>query len=80
VTPADLLRILTVNGAKLMGWDADKGTVEAGKHADLIAVSSNPLTSPETLNQVSFVMKRGVVYKEDGQFVWSVPTVIKSGE
>ncbi len=73
ISPADLLRILTVNGARLMGWEEDKGTVSTGKHADLIAVSGNPLDDPLVLKTVSFVMKRGVVYKRDGVFGWSVP-------
>ena len=80
VTAADLLRILTINGATLMGWDADKGTVEPGKHADLIAMKGNPLDDPNALREVSFVMKRGAVYKQDGQFVWKVPTVINAVE
>ncbi|MFT5516903.1 MAG: imidazolonepropionase-like amidohydrolase, partial [Rhodothermales bacterium] len=73
ISPADLLRILTVNGARLMGWDENKGTVSMGKHADLIAVSGNPLDDPHVLKTVSFVMKRGVVYKRDGVFGWTVP-------
>lgn len=76
VTPTDLLRILTINGARLMDWDADKGTVETGKLADLIALPGNPLTDPDVLKNVSFVMKRGVVYKYGGRFTWEVPTTI----
>lgn len=76
VTPADLLRILTINGARLMDLDADKGTVAVGKHADLIALPGNPLDDPNVLKTVSFVMKRGAVYKRDGQFVWAVPDTI----
>ena len=80
ITNADLLRIMTINGAKLMGWDADKGTVSVGKHADLIALSGNPLEDPQVLRDVSFVMKRGAVYKKDGMFVWQVPKVIDAKE
>ncbi|MEM8485364.1 MAG: amidohydrolase family protein [Bacteroidota bacterium] len=76
VSNADLLRIMTINGATLMGWEADKGTLAVGKHADIIAMSGNPLEDPNALRSVSFVMKRGQVYKHDGQFVWQVPTVI----
>lgn len=80
VSPADLLRILTINGATLMGWESDKGTLEVGKHADLIALSENPLDNPETLKEVHFVMKRGEVYKQAGQFVWEIPTKINAVE
>ncbi len=79
-THADLLRMLTLNGARLMGLDADKGTVAIGKHADLIAVSGNPLEDPQVLKNVSFVMKRGAVYKQDGRFVWEVPKTINAVE
>lgn len=80
VTPADLLRILTINGARLMGLNTDKGTVAAGKMADLIALPGNPLDDPNVLKNVSFVMKRGAVYKQDGQFVWTVPATINAVE
>ena len=71
---------MTINGARLMDWDDDKGTVTVGKHADLIALSSNPLENPEALLDVHFVMKRGYVYKQDGRFVWEVPAVIEATE
>lgn len=80
VSPADLLRIMTINGARLMDWDDDKGTVTIGKHADLIALSANPLDDPDALLDVHFVMKRGDVYKQDGRFVWEVPDVIEATE
>jgi imidazolonepropionase-like amidohydrolase len=47
---------------------ADIGTIEAGKRADLIAVASNPLNDIRQLEGVLFVMKDGVVVKnETGQ-------------
>jgi imidazolonepropionase-like amidohydrolase len=39
--------------------------VEAGKWADLVAVSGNPLTDIKEVEQVKFVMKAGVVYKNE---------------
>ncbi len=71
---------MTINGAELMDWDTDKGTVAVGKHADLIALSANPLEDPNALLDVHFVMKRGGVYKQDGRFVWEVPAVIEATE
>jgi imidazolonepropionase-like amidohydrolase len=45
---------------------ADKiGTLEAGKHADIIAVDGNPLRDITELEDVDFVMKGGVVYKQE---------------
>ena len=43
----------------------DVGTLEAGKYADLIAVTSNPLDKIEVLEHVGFVMKGGKVYKDE---------------
>lgn len=77
ISPADLLRILTINGARLMDWQNEKGTIAVGKHADLIALPGNPLEDPQVLKEVSFVMKRGAVYKQEGRFTWEVPTVLR---
>jgi imidazolonepropionase-like amidohydrolase len=40
------------------------GTLETGKYADVIAVSSDPLQDVRALENVGFVMKGGVVYKD----------------
>ena len=53
-----------VNGAKLLGWDGQIGALEAGHLADVIAVAGDPLQDIGTLQNVSFVMKGGVVYKK----------------
>jgi imidazolonepropionase-like amidohydrolase len=39
------------------------GSVKPGKYADMIAVTSDPLTDIHILEHVSFVMKEGIVYK-----------------
>ena len=59
VIQADLL-----NGAKLLGWDGQIGALEAGYLADIIAVAGDPLQDISVLQNVSFVMKGGVVYKK----------------
>ena len=43
-----------------------KGELTAGADADIIAVKGNPLEDPAVLADVSFVMKKGVVYKKNG--------------
>jgi imidazolonepropionase-like amidohydrolase len=47
----------------LLGHDKDFGSVTAGKFADIVAVSGNPLDDISLMTKVSFVMKEGVVYK-----------------
>jgi imidazolonepropionase-like amidohydrolase len=66
MTPARALRAATVDAADLLGRSDDLGSIEAGKLADLIAVAGDPLADVEVLKDVSFVMKGGVVYKQDG--------------
>jgi imidazolonepropionase-like amidohydrolase len=45
---------------------ADQGTLEAGKIADIIATRGNPLVDIEALGKVAFVMKDGRVAKHEG--------------
>jgi imidazolonepropionase-like amidohydrolase len=64
MTPLAALQTATVNAAELMGWSAKTGTLEPGKWADLIAVDRSPIEDVRVLQDVKFVMKAGVVYKE----------------
>jgi imidazolonepropionase-like amidohydrolase len=64
MTPAQAIRAATSNAADLVGRAQDVGTVQAGKYADLIAVSADPLEDVRALENVGFVMKGGVVYKD----------------
>ncbi len=64
MTPAQAIHAATSSAADLIGRAKDVGTLEAGKYADLIAVSADPLQDVRALENVSFVMKGGVVYKD----------------
>jgi imidazolonepropionase-like amidohydrolase len=65
MTPMQAIRTATSVAADLMGWTDKAGTVEAGKWADLVAVSGDPLKDITELQRVKFVMKGGVVYKNE---------------
>jgi len=67
MAPLAALQTATVNAADLMGWSAKTGSLEAGKWADIIAVDKNPLDDVRTLQNVKFVMKAGVVYKNESK-------------
>ena len=54
----------TVNAADLIGMSDELGTIEPGKHADLIAVNGSPLENIDELLDVDFVMKGGKVFKD----------------
>ena len=63
MTPTAALQAGTVNAADLMGWSDRIGSIEPGKFADIVAVADDPLTNIKSLQNVGFVMKDGVVYK-----------------
>lgn len=65
LAPIDAIRAATTTAAELLGWQDRAGTVEAGKFADLVAVQGDPLTDITVLKQVRFVMKGGMVVKDD---------------
>ncbi|HMJ19596.1 MAG TPA: amidohydrolase family protein [Gemmatimonadaceae bacterium] len=66
LTPMAALVAGTMNGAKLLGWDARIGSLAVGKLADIVAVPGDPLTDIHATERVSFVMKGGVIYKGPG--------------
>ncbi len=64
VPAADTLRALTINAARLLGVDKERGALKPGLAADIVATPENPLDNLQTLKKVSFVMKDGVVIKQ----------------
>jgi imidazolonepropionase-like amidohydrolase len=65
MTPMQAIRAGTSVASELLGWSDTAGTVEAGKWADLVAVSGNPLKDITELQKVKFVMKGGVIFKNE---------------
>jgi len=65
MTPMQAIRSGTAVAAELLGWSDRIGSVEAGKFADLVAVSGDPLSDVTELERVKFVMKAGTVLKSD---------------
>jgi len=65
MTPMQAIRTGTVTASELLGWSDRIGTVEPGKFADLVAVSGDPLKDITELERVRFVMKGGVVMKNE---------------
>ncbi len=65
MTPMQAIRAGTSVASELLGWSETAGTVEAGKWADLVAVSGNPLKDITELQKVKFVMKSGVIFKNE---------------
>jgi imidazolonepropionase-like amidohydrolase len=65
MTPMQAIRSGTSVAAELLGWGDKAGTIEAGKWADLVAVSGDPLADITELERVKFVMKGGAVFKNE---------------
>ena len=65
MTPMQAIRSGTVVAAELLGWSDKIGTIEAGKWADIVAVSGDPLSDITELQRVKFVLKGGTIYKDD---------------
>ncbi len=64
MSPLAVLQADLLNGAKLLSWDGQIGSLEAGYLADIVAVPGDPLQDVAALQNVSFVMKGGVVFKK----------------
>jgi imidazolonepropionase-like amidohydrolase len=64
MSPLAVLQADLINGAKLLGWEGQIGSLERGYLADIVAVAGNPLQDISVLSSVTFVMKNGVVYKK----------------
>src|SRR5579862_260600 len=64
MTPLAVLQADLLNGAKLLDWEGQIGALEAGYLADIIGISGNPLQDISVVQNVSFVMKGGVIYKK----------------
>jgi len=64
MTPVQAIQTATVNAADLLGWSDRIGTLEQGKFADMIAVNGDPTKDVTLLQNPTFVMKGGVVYKQ----------------
>jgi imidazolonepropionase-like amidohydrolase len=51
---------MTLNGARILGLEADIGSVEVGKVADLVVVRGDPVSHPEAIYEAVTVFKDGV--------------------
>jgi imidazolonepropionase-like amidohydrolase len=65
VPAKDTLRAMTINAARLLGVDGERGAIRAGLAADIIATPENPRDNIQAVRKVSFVMKDGSVFKNE---------------
>jgi imidazolonepropionase-like amidohydrolase len=65
MTPMQAIRSATTVAAKAMGWEDRVGALRPGLYADLVAVAGDPLQDLRRLETIPFVMKGGVVVKDE---------------
>jgi hypothetical protein len=65
MTPREVLQAATIDGARIIGFDQDLGTLAAGKLADLVVLDRNPLDDIRHTNSVRYVMKNGELFEGD---------------
>ena len=65
--PVQAIQTATIANARLFGMDDKIGSITAGKFADIIAVSTDPIDDITALEDVDFVMKNGVVVKDNSE-------------
>jgi imidazolonepropionase-like amidohydrolase len=65
MSPMDAIKTSTIRAAEVLGWEEKIGSVEPGKFADIVAVSGDPLKDIAELQRVKFVMKSGIIYKNE---------------
>jgi imidazolonepropionase-like amidohydrolase len=63
ISPSDVLKAATINGARALGVDDRLGSVETGKLADLVVVNGNPLEDIRTSRDIELVIKNGKAYR-----------------
>ena len=68
LTPLEAIEVATHNGAKLLKIDAQTGSLEAGKAADLIIVNGDPSRNISDLRKAEIVFKDGVGYDSQKLF------------
>ncbi|HET7790974.1 MAG TPA: amidohydrolase family protein [Gemmatimonadales bacterium] len=63
LTPLEVLRAGTWDGAHAIGFEQDLGSIEPGKLADLLVLDKNPLDDIHNTNTIQWVMKNGRIYE-----------------
>ncbi len=69
MSPMQALKAATLVAADLLDQEANIGSIEVGKFADIIAVPGDPLQDISVMEKVNFVMKNGKVYVNGSQMI-----------
>jgi imidazolonepropionase-like amidohydrolase len=90
MTPHEAFRSATLHGARYLGLDADLGSIESGKLADLIVIEGDPLADVRLSTQVRYTVMNGRVFDaatmnqagnhshERGPLWWEKPSITEA--
>jgi imidazolonepropionase-like amidohydrolase len=62
---AQILKAATINAAKGFGKQAEIGSIEKGKWANMLILNKNPLDSLQHVNDIAYVINRGQLFRQD---------------
>jgi imidazolonepropionase-like amidohydrolase len=65
MTPVEVLRAATIDGARIVGIDQDLGSIETGKLADMVILDANPLEDIRNTEAIDRVIQNGRLYNGD---------------
>lgn len=65
MTPLQALRSATIETARMLGAEADIGSLEVGKYADIVVLAEDPTKDIKALRDIRLVMKGGEVYRNE---------------
>lgn len=68
LTPKEVLRLATIDSARVLGLDKTIGTVTAGKRADLVVVATDPVANIADIRKTVYTMRAGVLYRTDALY------------
>ncbi|HET9531669.1 MAG TPA: amidohydrolase family protein, partial [Blastocatellia bacterium] len=62
LSPPQILKAATLNAARMIGRETDLGSIEPGKHADLLILNGDPLRDIRNTSNIYRVVKGGIAY------------------
>jgi imidazolonepropionase-like amidohydrolase len=74
----EVLRMATLNGARLVGIERDVGSLAIGKLADVVVLNGNPLQRIENTVDIAYVMKGGHLYEQNLSELHAAPAAARS--
>ena len=80
MSPAEILRAATIDGAHILGAPEDLGSIEVGKLADMVILNANPLTDIRNTEEIDRVVQNGRLFDANTlNQLWPEQTTFETG-